>query len=86
MTTSAGLATPDDLGPAADALAARFGGHGLQTPPGLIHHSDKDSHYTSLTFGQRCDAAAIRPSTGRTGSVGIVVPGGNYRALLAPLS
>ncbi|WP_406729538.1 IS3 family transposase [Streptomyces sp. GD-15H] len=36
--------------------------------PGLVHHSDKGSQYTSLTFGQRCDEAGIRPSTGRTGS------------------
>lgn len=36
--------------------------------PGLVHHSDKGSQYTSLTFGQRCEEAGIRPSTGRTGS------------------
>jgi putative transposase len=33
-----------------------------------VHHSDKGSQYTSLTFGQRCEEAGIRPSTGRTGS------------------
>lgn len=36
--------------------------------PGLIHHSDKGTQYTSMTFGQRCKEAGIRPSTGRTGS------------------
>ena len=36
--------------------------------PGLIHHSDKGSQYTSLAFGRRCDQAGIAPSTGRTGS------------------
>jgi putative transposase len=36
--------------------------------PGLVHHSDKGAQYTSLTFGQRCEEAGIRPSTGRTGS------------------
>jgi putative transposase len=35
---------------------------------GLVHHSDKGSQYTSLTFGQRRDEAGILPSTGRTGS------------------
>jgi putative transposase len=37
-------------------------------PPGVIHHSDKGSQYTALTFGNRCREAGIRPSTGRTGS------------------
>ncbi|MFI9272274.1 DDE-type integrase/transposase/recombinase [Kitasatospora sp. NPDC052896] len=36
--------------------------------PGLVHHSDKGSQYTGLTFGQRCDEAGVRPPTGRTGS------------------
>ncbi|WP_344014163.1 IS3 family transposase, partial [Nocardiopsis exhalans] len=36
--------------------------------PGLIHHSDKGSQYTSLAFGRRCEEAGIAPSTGRTGS------------------
>lgn len=36
--------------------------------PGVIHHSDKGSQYTSLSFGHRCREAGIRPSTGRTGS------------------
>lgn len=39
-----------------------------QPRPGVIHHSDKGSQYTSLTFGNRCCQAGIRPSTGRTGS------------------
>lgn len=36
--------------------------------PGVIHHSDKGSQYTSLAFGRRCREAGIQPSTGRTGS------------------
>jgi len=36
--------------------------------PGVIHHSDKGSQYTSLSFGRRCRQSGIRPSTGRTGS------------------
>ena len=39
-----------------------------QPAPGVIHHSDKGSQYTSLTFGDRCRETGIRPSTGRTGS------------------
>jgi putative transposase len=31
--------------------------------PGLAHHSDKGSQYTSLTFGQRREEAGIRPQT-----------------------
>lgn len=44
------------------AVAARCPG------PGLVHHSDKGSQYTSLAFGRRCAEAGISPSTGRTGS------------------
>lgn len=36
--------------------------------PGLVHHSDKGSQYTSLAFGRQCEEAGISPSTGRTGS------------------
>lgn len=36
--------------------------------PGLVHHSDKGSQYTSLAFGRRCEEAGISPSTGRSGS------------------
>ncbi|MET8146705.1 IS3 family transposase [Sphaerisporangium sp. NPDC005288] len=32
--------------------------------PGLIHHSDQGSQYTSLSFSQRCRSAGIRTSTG----------------------
>lgn len=35
--------------------------------PGLVHHLDKGSHYTSLAFGRRCDEVGISPSTGRSG-------------------
>ncbi|MGH3576647.1 MAG: IS3 family transposase [Mycobacterium sp.] len=35
--------------------------------PGLIHHSDHGSQYTSLAFGQRCQRAGIVPSRGTVG-------------------
>ncbi len=35
--------------------------------PGLIHHSDHGSQYTSFVFGQRCQEAGIVPSMGRVG-------------------
>jgi putative transposase len=31
---------------------------------GMIYHSDQDSQYTSLAFGQRCKAAGMRPAMG----------------------
>lgn len=36
--------------------------------PGLIHHSDRGSQYTSLAFGRRCREAGILPSMGRVGN------------------
>jgi putative transposase len=36
-------------------------------PVGLVHHSDRGCQYTSLTFGQRCEDAGIRPSMGSRG-------------------
>jgi putative transposase len=38
-----------------------------QPQPGLIHHSDHGSQYTSLAFGQRCRRAEIVPSRGTVG-------------------
>jgi putative transposase len=32
--------------------------------PGVVHHSDQGSQYTSLAFGQRCRAAGVVPSMG----------------------
>lgn len=40
------------------ALWARRPAHGV------IHHSDQGSQYTSLVFGQRCQAAGVVPSMG----------------------
>ena len=31
---------------------------------GVIHHSDQGSQYTSVAFGQRCQAAGVVPSMG----------------------
>lgn len=49
-----------------DALAMAV--NARRPGPGLVHHSDKGSQYTSLAFGYRCEEAGISPSTGRTGS------------------
>jgi len=35
---------------------------------GLVHHSDRGTQYTALSFGKRLEAAGIVPSMGRTGS------------------
>ena len=35
---------------------------------GLVHHSDRGTQYTALSFGQRLEEAGIVPSMGRTGS------------------
>ena len=35
---------------------------------GLIHHTDRGSQYTALSFGRRLDEVGIVPSMGRTGS------------------
>jgi transposase InsO family protein len=36
--------------------------------PGLIHHSDRGTQYTALSFGQRLEEAGGFPSMGRVGS------------------
>jgi len=35
--------------------------------PGLVHHSDRGSQYTSLAFGKTMQAAGVLPSVGRRG-------------------
>jgi putative transposase len=35
--------------------------------PGLVHHSDRGSQYTSLAFGKTMQAAGVLPSMGRRG-------------------
>lgn len=35
---------------------------------GLVHHSDRGTQYTAISFGQRLEEAGIVPSMGRTGS------------------
>jgi putative transposase len=35
--------------------------------PGLIHHSDRGSQYTSLAFGKTLTEAGVLPSMGRRG-------------------
>ncbi|MFE0156845.1 IS3 family transposase [Nonomuraea sp. NPDC059007] len=49
-----------------DALAMAL--HQRRPEAGVIHHSDKGSHYISIAFGRRCEQAGVRPSTGRTGT------------------
>jgi putative transposase len=39
----------------------------VRKPPGVIHHSDQGSQYTSLAFGKRCREAGVRPSMGSVG-------------------
>lgn len=36
-------------------------------PPGVIHHSDHGCQYTSVAFGQHCQAAGVQPSMGSVG-------------------
>ena len=36
-------------------------------PSEVIHHSDQGCQYTSITFGQRCRDAGVRPSMGSVG-------------------
>jgi putative transposase len=40
---------------------------GQRRPAAVIHHSDQGSQYTALAFGQRCEAAGVRPSMGSVG-------------------
>ncbi len=37
-------------------------------PSGVIHHSDRGSQYTALSFGERLEEASVFPSMGRVGS------------------
>lgn len=37
------------------------------TGPGVIHHSDQGSQYTSIAFGTRCKEMNVRPSMGTVG-------------------
>ncbi len=37
------------------------------TGPGVIHHSDQGSQYTSLAFGKRCEEMNVRTSMGTVG-------------------
>jgi putative transposase len=38
------------------------------SPVGVIHHSDRGSQYTALSFGERLEEAGVFPSMGRVGS------------------
>ena len=38
------------------------------SPSGVIHHSDRGTQYTALSFGERLEEAGIFPSMGRAGS------------------
>lgn len=35
---------------------------------GVVHHSDRGTQYTSLSFGQKLEEAGVFPSMGRVGS------------------
>lgn len=41
--------------------------HTRRPSPGLIHHSDQGTQYTSIEFGRRCRRAGIRLSMGSVG-------------------
>jgi putative transposase len=36
--------------------------------PGLVHHSDREVQYTSVSFGKRLEDGGLLPSMGRVGS------------------
>ena len=38
-------------------------------PQGVVHHSGQGAQYTSVSFGQRCRQAGVRPSTGAVGCI-----------------
>lgn len=38
------------------------------SPSGVIHHSDRGSQYTALSFGERLEEVGVFPSMGRAGS------------------
>jgi putative transposase len=38
------------------------------SPSGVVHHSDRGSQYTALSFGERLKEAGVFPSMGRAGS------------------
>jgi putative transposase len=48
-------------------LAALEMGVRRRQPRAVIHHSDQGSQYTSVTFGNRCRQAGVRPSMGSVG-------------------
>lgn len=39
-----------------------------RSPSGVVHHSDRGSQYTALSFGEHLKEAGISPSMGRAGS------------------
>jgi len=39
-----------------------------RSPSGVVHHSDRGSQYTALSFGERLKEAGVFPSMGRVGS------------------
>ena len=41
---------------------------GRRPGAGLIHHTDRGSQYTAISFGKRLQEAGIVPSMGRTGT------------------
>jgi putative transposase len=44
-----------------------------QPDPGVIHHSDHGSQYTSIAFGKRCRQAGVVPSMGTVGVDGALL-------------
>ena len=50
------------------AAALQMAVHRRDPPAGLVHHSDRGSQYTALSFGKKLEEAKIVPSMGRVGS------------------
>jgi transposase InsO family protein len=50
-----------------DDLRSELVVDGRRPKPGLVHHSDRGSQYTSLAFGKTIEQAGVLPSMGRRG-------------------
>jgi putative transposase len=50
------------------ARRSRHGARGPKARQRSFHHSDRDSQYTSVAFGNRCKEAGGRPSPGSVGN------------------
>ncbi len=63
-----GWAMSTRLGAELVADALRMALRRRRPPSGVVHHSDRGTQYTSLSFGERLEEAGVFPSMGRVGS------------------